>query len=80
MGKHNRGPSLEAVARMVLQRRVSFGELLAAEHEESDDGRSRRSKVTLPRLRFLERPLPAWWNENFERRPVMNDPRWQPPK
>ena len=31
---------------------------------EHMDGSNRPTpKVTLPRVAFLERPLPAWWNE-----------------
>jgi hypothetical protein len=40
--------------------------LLGKGHDEHDGERREhgaRSKITLPRVAFLERPLPSWWHD-----------------
>jgi hypothetical protein len=50
---------LEDVARMVLQKRAPP----LTESERNADNARPRPKITLPRVHFLERPYPEWWND-----------------
>jgi hypothetical protein len=54
-----RRPSIEDVARAVLGR---------PEPEREDRGP--KPTITLPRIEFLERPLPSWWDEPPPRKPI----------
>ncbi len=54
---------------MVLQGRAPAAS--PGERESWED--RQRAKVTLPEVKFLQKPLPAWWDEDFERRPVMHN-------
>jgi len=50
--------SLEKAARMVLH-----GDSGEDDGDEVGQRGVRPVKITLPRLNFLERPLPEWWND-----------------